>query len=492
MQNLYVNNLKITNENFRGFNFVHQLFNYMPDKEGRTYTEDMISQELSSLKEMRVKMIRSFYGGSLCWDKEKNDWDFESEYMQAFYKNCKDMEKLGIEIGITPQWSFGGFLRGEIKDNFENGISLYKSGFTVKDDIEATAENFQRFIKLSVEAFEKHDIHNIKYFFAFTECNNSMRFGEDRTLPMNVRRDYPKLIPLFDKFISALDQGLKDAGKRDEYKIVAPCDNWRADDGSEPYSILVKHCLEHLSEKIDIIGSHNGYDRNADYRDDRYYSLPFIKICDPMERCKDAGKEYWVDEYNVAINQYTGEKKLITNNDPYKGLAFGAMTNSIMNMGDVSNIFIWTFSDQQWPNSKSGGEFVDGVHICGYYRNLLEERSPRPAWYACSLISRYVGSGKLFRCRIGDKIYISAIQRHDGNITVVVTNYSEKQQDIRVNFEKSLEGKTFYRHLYNPETVSPTPQCKIIEYDQIITDVNENFENCLPPLSVAVFTTEKD
>lgn len=491
MQNLYVNNTKITNPNFRGFNFVHQLFYNMPDKLGRVYTEDMIQQDYDALKKMRVKIIRSFYGGSLCWDKEKNTWDFENEHMQAFYKNCKDMEKLGIDIGITPQWHFSGFLRGLVTENFENTVSLGVSGFTVENDIEATAKNFEKFIELSVKAFEDHDVNNIKYLFAFTECNNTFNGGKDKTLPIVERREYDRLCPLFDRFITALDQGLKNAGKRDQYKIVAPCDNWRADDGSEPYSILVKYCLEHLADKVDIIGSHNGYDRHLNYTDDRFYHWPFIKVPEPMERSKDHGKEFWIDEYNPALHgNYTSAAKRTTNADPYKGLAYGAMVNSIMNLEDVSNVMIWAFADQQWPDSTAGVGFDNGVLVCGYFRNLLEDRSPQPAWYATALVSRYVGAGKLYKCRIADKIYVSAIEREDGEITVVVTNYSEKDQEVRVNFEKSLEGRTFYRYVYNPETIVSTPECKLPDSDETIPNVGIDFVSTMPKMSMAVFTTE--
>ena len=104
MKKLFVNNEKIVTKGFRGINFIHQLYNYMPDKDNRMNTPELIELELETLKKMGVKQVRSFYGSSLSWDAEKGVHDFESVWMQAFYKNCLDLQELGIEIGITPQW----------------------------------------------------------------------------------------------------------------------------------------------------------------------------------------------------------------------------------------------------------------------------------------------------------------------------------------------------------------------------------------------------
>ncbi len=262
MQKLYVNNKKVITPNFKGFNFVHQMYEYMPDKFGRELTSEMIKLEYEIFKKMRVKNIRSFYGSSLSWDNVKKDYNFESKHMQAFYKSCLDFQNMGIDIGITPQWQFKAFLEPPFEGELPNGINIGRFGNVSKNSIEETAKNFEKFIERSVNEFEAHGIHNIKYFYCFTECNNTFlnQNKEEKVaqkMPVAKRREYEKLIPIFARFIEAIDSGLKAAGKRDKYKIVAPCDNWRADDGSEAYSVLVKYCLENLSDKIDIIGTHN-------------------------------------------------------------------------------------------------------------------------------------------------------------------------------------------------------------------------------------------
>jgi len=497
MQKLYVNNYNIVTENFRGFNFVHQMYEYMPDNLGRELTPEMIKLEYEIFKKMRVKNIRSFYGSSLCWDNVKKEYDFESPHMQAFYKSCLEFQEMGIEIGITPQWQFKGFLVPPIEGEALNTINIGRFYDAVENDIEATAKNFEKFIELSVKAFEAHGIHNIKYFYCFTECNNTFNgenkeLGKQLGLSSLLKRDYLKLVPIFRRFIEAVDNGLKAAGKRDDYKIVAPCDNWRADDGSEPYSILVKYCCEHLADKVDIIGSHNGYDRNWNYRDDDYYALPPTKLSDPLQRAKAIHKDFWVDEYNVAMhNQYLSSQKRETNLDPYKGLALGAMVNSIMNMGYTSNLMIWTLFDQQWPDHNNDGGFDKGVLVCGYYHNLLEKMQPTPSWYSAALISRYVGAGEVYECKVGESTYISAIKRTDGEYTLVVTNYNNTYQTIKVDFAKGLGNKTFYRYSYNPATVQVKQGAELPSSDKSIDGVDTLLEDLIPAMSVAVYTTEK-
>ncbi len=495
VQNLTVNNKKVVNSAFRGINFVHQLFNYMQDTEGREYTPEMVKRELEMIKNLRVKIIRSFYGSSLSWNEEKQVHDFETPAMQAFYKNCKDMEELGVEVGITPLWCLKG-LSGSCNLQFvqNNRPSLYfLGGGEYGGDLEKNGKALEKFVEESVLAFERHNITNIKYLFCFTECNNTFMPLTDKSFGNFLkRRDYERLYPIYDRYITAVDQGLKNAGLRDKYKIVGPCDNWRADDGSEDDgSRLVEYTLKHLADKVDIIGSHRGYDRCKEFTDDLYYTTPFEKLGGVMQRAVDEGKEFWIDEYNAAIFAWTAPTKKLANANPYKGLALGALTNSILNMKGVSNVLLWTLSDQQWPCSHAGGEFEDGVHKCGYYPCLLKEDKPFPAWYAAAIISRYIGNGEVYECEIGNSLYVSAIKREDGETSVIVTNYNAEETDFNINFADAFDGKDFYRYHYNPETVVPTNEDKIPDHDKVFQKVTNSITDTLPGYTFAIYTTEK-
>jgi hypothetical protein len=250
MKTLKIDNSKIITKNFRGISYIHNAYEYMPDDWDRNLTEELIDFEIETLKKMGVTMVRSFYGGSLTWDEEKGEHNFESEFALAFYKACKRLGEAGIEVGIAPGWHMEGFWQGVPDEQKVYSVNLDHHGGFVKGDLEATAKNFEKFIEDSVKAFERHGVTNITHIFCFTECNNSFNNHPKLFRPRNSfeRREYDRLYPIFDRLITAVDQGLKNSGKRDQFKIVAPCDNWRADDGSEPISLLVKYCAEHLAD----------------------------------------------------------------------------------------------------------------------------------------------------------------------------------------------------------------------------------------------------
>lgn len=502
-QNLTVNNTKYTNENFLGFNFIHQLINYYPDLYNRVYDQKQIDHELDTMKKMGVKMIRSYYGSSLAWDPVKQKHDFENEWMTAFYQNCLDMQKIGVEVGITPQWDLAAMVDGTNSlptiNGWGQGIMGYikfktdENGKTVCD-VEGTADGFAKFVEESVINFESHGVYNVKQMFCFTEVNNLISKydpGEDTSTSLALR-DYERVYPLYDAMITAVHRGLVNAGVREKYQIVGPCDNWRADDGSEPYSLLTKYTIENLSDVVDVIGSHNGYNRAENYTNDTYYDMPFMNQSDPMYQALDAGKQYWIDEFNAAVNLYNAQEVAEAYRNAFKGTAIGATANGIMNMGGVSNVYFWALYDQQWPNNTGGGEFINGMHMVGFLPSLLNSTTPYPAWYTMSLLTRYVGQGKLFECEIGEfSVYISAIERNDGEITLLVTNYNAQEENIKINFEKSLGGKNLYRYLYNPVELKPAPGNDMIAADAVAKNVKTQFGDIIPAMSVAVYTTEK-
>lgn len=496
---LIVDNTKVSSVPFRGVNFIHQMFSYqLDDFAGRTYTDAQRAYELETMEKMGVKMIRSFYGSAYTYDAKTGTQVYDSERMKNFFKGCKAMDSIGAEVGVTPTWQFSSLVKNEVNTK-EVNASLGCPGIVVKDDWNATLKNYRDFMKNTVLSLKAHGVNNVKYFFAYTECNNTfndkLNINGEKSENSRDDREYEKIYPLYNDLITALDGALKDAGLRNQYKIVGPCDNWRADDGSEPESLLVRYTIDHLSDKVDIIGSHNGYDRANEYVDDMYYEIPFEKLEYPMVEARKVNKEYWVDEYNVAVNKYGYETVYEANKNPWKGVAVGAMTNAIMNMGDISNVFLWTLWNEQWPDNTGNdvdGEFNNGIQICGYLECLFETQIPTPAWYSVSLISRYVGTGHVYKGSTpGYETYISGIKRDDGEETFVVTNYAYENRHAKISFEKSLGGKTLYRYVYHAGQFEPVSGNEMIAADAVAKNVTTGFYDELPAGSVTIYTTEK-
>lgn len=479
-----IHNNEIINDNFRGVNYVYQLYNRMPDSLGRKYTQKQIQYEIDTIDKMGMNMIRSFYGSSIAWDPKEQRHDYDNEYMKAFYQSCNDMEKIGVDIGITMAWDLKGFFQEKV--SHKQTVDLYLNGYVVPGDYDATMRNFKTFVEESVRAFRSHGVNNIKYIYAFTECNNLYGNTIDT-------RNYDEVIPLYEKALIALDEGLKSSGLRKQYKIVAPCDNWRND---PEYSRLVRYTLEHLSDRADIIGSHNGYARSNDYIDDFFYDYAWDKPGVTMQEAQAAGKEFWVDETNVSLQEdlsNTPKEKRLNNKNKMRGVALGATINGMMNTGGISNLLLWSLSNQQWPDSiTNNAEFDNGVQALGFLPNLMESTVPTAAWYSAAMLTKYIGQGKVYGVTDDFGLYASAIERNDGEITVVVTNYNYTETVFDLFFDESLGGKTFYRYLYDSNNITPVPGNEMLKPDSVAKQVTTGFSDEVPGMSVAVYTTVKD
>lgn len=495
---LVVNNEKYVNENFMGIGYIHQMFSYQNDKSGRVYNDRQRELELETMKKMNIKTIRSYYGADYSWDPVTHTRDFESEAMLGFYKACKAMESIGVEVGLTAQWSLVHFLKGSSQNDNMGQFSL--SGL-LTDDFDETCKNYREFMRDTVLALKAHGVNNVKYFFAYTECHNTFNDGKDiNGNPTNSDQEdyeFERLFPIYDKAITSLHNGLIDAGLRKQYKIVGPCDNWVRSWSEVGYSPLVEYTIKELSDVVDIIGTHNNYAEGKDLTDDMYYDVPQERQEWTYKEARKASKPHWIDEFNIralpnADKAKAAERRAYADN-PIRGVAAGAMVNGILNYGYADNIFIWTLYDEQWPNNVASGigsEFDNGVQLCGYLPCLFETSRPYKPWYAMSLMSRYTGPGKIYECEVGFGLYISAMERKDGVITLIVTNYNMEEIPAEISFTKSIGGKNLYRYRYNNAEIEAAQGNEMIKADAVAEKVTDKFYDTIPPYSVTVYSTQ--
>ncbi len=489
------NGSKLVNDKFLGVNGVHMGFAFMPDKYGnRTPLQPWQQKaEYDRIADtMGVKQIRTFYSSSIAWDFNTNklEWDVnKNAYLSGFYDSLKAWQDRDVEVAMSAHWSLAAFIG--TAHTADGAGSFAGHGWYVANDLDTTLKNYRNFMKQTVLSLEANGIHNVKYLTAFTEGNNTYGGGGI------AQRKYDEVCALYAKAVTALDGGLKDAGLRNSYKIVGPCDNYRLDweyNDPEQYSIMTEYTLKKLSDKVDIIGSHI-YSRCNEYIEDNYYNNIETTMGKTYNMVAKSGKDFWVDEFNARINEEdsnTVEMSRASLKNPARGVALAASVNGIMNAG-ISNVFIWSMADMQWSDNTSvNNEFDTGLQIGGYMPSPLESMTPYYNWYALSMLTRYIGQGKVYQTELGLGLYCSAIQRTDGEYTVVVTNYNLMDTPVHVSFEKSMGGKNFYRHLYDMNNVVPTEDAEIIEASAKAKNVTTGFYDTLPGYSVAVYTTVAD
>jgi hypothetical protein len=409
--------------------------------------------------------------------------------------------------------SFMNAIKNELNNETkltENGAVAYRtSGKKLLDLNFAVASlrgaSEQIIINKFMDAYWEDPVTAIKWLFYTRDCREGL--GERRLFRIvlkHLAQDKPEVIravfnftPTYGRYDDVwclLDTNLK----KDVISVMAEQlteDKTNMKNG-KPISLLVKYCAEHLADKVDIIGSHNGYDRSSSYADKRaFYELPEAKLANPRDVAKSIGKEYFVDEFNVTLHStYAAYRNLQTYEYPLRGVAFGALVNKIMNMGDIHNMYIWALYSQQWPNLRGGtgvNEFIDGVHIVGYLHNLRHTKIPTYPWYAIAMITRYLKKGDVFLGDDNGNTFVSALEREDGETTIVLTNYEDDETEIELDFAKSLEGKTFYKYVYDTHSITPDENMEMIKCSGKIESVNDKLKDKVLGLSVTVYTTEK-
>jgi len=110
------------------------------------------------------------------------------------------------------------------------------------------------------------------------------------------------------------------------------------------------------------------------------------------------------------------------------------------------------------------------------------------------MLSKYMGGGegtKVYSSTSSNGVYISASKQVDGNWSVLVVNSNSSARDITVTFSSAI-NKTLYRHLYNPNTVTPDANAGIMKSDLVKPNVTTSISDNLPAYSVAVYTSIPD
>lgn len=519
---------------YRGAGSVlYEMYTYMPYKNKKNmFTEREAQEQFNRMQQIGISLVRTDYNTYMNYVAETGSWDFENtDYMKAFIKEGLELKKRNINIGIVPGWSHHAlvddtsaigskqlYVQPEVYD--ENGKYLigddmyysYKEGnkFNAAGKVmtkaewkqamnagfAATTANWTKWMKDSILTLRAKGLTNLNTIIMFTE-------------PCKVFWTAEKRLHHYECYVQsckAMDSMLKSIGLRSQFTLVGP--NTAVGSGvkdnipinynfkylekpEESYSECLAYMLENAADYLDVFSSHT-YFWADDPTKDTYYDEATIYASAWMNTMKLYGskKEYWIDEWATGIT----DGSYLYRESPFLGTQIASCMIALQEQG-VSNGIYWSLYNQQWPNNTStGGEFVQGIQMCGLANTLQLSTIPSTQYYAFALLSRfYSGMNRVYKSDYDSDmgVYFSMLGNQKGGTTFTVVNNNGDSVKAEISLEKSLNGATLYRHVYNPNTMKKNAVTQVIPANRAYRPVNGKLVDILEPGCVAIYTTEK-
>ena len=488
------------NTNYRGSgSIVYQMYTYMKYKNDfNEYTEQMAQEQFNRMQEIGIDYVRSDYNDWMTWNSNTNSFcDFNTDYYRAFIKEALELKKRKIDICVTTGWSLHGLIDNsssigsphlfvaadpgtpsdpdKLNDDNQNGEQTMGNW-------NATLHNWSTWMEQSILRFRAEGVTNLTGLLLFTEpCKWHWEDGY-RQYSFECETDCAR----------ELDYVLKKNSLRDKYQIIGPnqvIDYANVDDDVKLSAL--DYFLKNADDYVDVYTSHS-YVRAEDATNNIYYDqskLMFEPFMNYM-KANNNKKPFWIDEWNASE---TGHTQLYYN-CPWRGTQIGVCTAAIMNMG-ISNSILWTLYNHQWVNNTySGGEFTDGIQMCGLAPALNLSAVPSTQYFGFTLLSKYLkDKSNVYACEFDEygDVYISCAEGNDGEITVLVVNTNTSPSGFDLQFDKNLGGKKMYRHVYCPINARPYSDIQVIAADRVYNNVRNKLVDKLPAGALAIYTTVK-
>lgn len=477
---------------YRGFgSIVHQMYEYMPYKNKQNeYTEEQAQEQFNRMQTIGIDLIRSDWNTYMTYDASTQDFDFENTaYIKAFYKAGLELKKRNIDIGITTGWSHHALV--------DDSSSIGSKELYVEGDWNATLNNWLTWMEKSILNFRSHGLTNLNTLILFTEPGK-VDWNDTNAKNRGDGKDDAYRIDMWNKWIEcakALDASLKEMGLRDKYILVGPnqatySDGYRGNAGD-----FMKYVAERGGDEyLDVYSSHN-YVKPNDATQDTCYDFMQITykdyLLDQLRNEVGSTKPFWIDEWNVGEVGYAQ----LHRESPWRGTQLGVCATAIMEFG-IENSMLWTLYSQQWPNNtQSSGEFTNGIQMCGLALGLNFTTVPTTQYYAFALLSKFLSTTDIVYTVEYDNaygLYYAYATNKNGDITIIAVNaYSGGAQGFELEFEKSLGGKTLYRHLYDPTTCKADGTTQILPADRAYKSVENKLVDLLPTGGFAIYTSIK-
>ena len=486
------NNEKPLSERYGGMSgTVWHAFGFMKDdKTNRVYTDKMMDIELDRLENTGIHYCRTRYTSEWAWDPVAEKYDFNAKRFGYFCDYANALQDRNMEIVLSVGWHFGfvshiddhsideiTYLNGEGEDKFGESVGYDFSGLNSEDArMTRAARRFGHFYTETLNALRARGINNISHLLYMTEPSNSY-LGQEAGAENEA----------YVLFSRAFKQKLIETNVAHTVKHMGPNETSKTGD------ILFKYVVDNAPDLFDVYTVHD-YPHLRDTTVDVLYDIYGQTVDSFVQHAKNGGiwgkKEFWFDEYDVNYDGKEGGQ-----NNAYAGLqnVFG---NLIAQQKGIETTILWQLFDQLWTDhTNTGGEFLEGIHMCGDIPSLFKSATPYDQYYATGLFAKYNGykNGKSYRTSLHDDalmyegVYIGAVQLEDGNWTITVVNLNIDEAYIDVTFHKAL-NQTLYRHVFDSGKNVPTPDARLADADKCFKDVKTKLYDTLPGGSVTIYT----
>jgi len=355
--------------------------------------------------------------------------------MKAFYKWLNQMKKRNIDVAINSGWWF-------------SRSKIY------------TPEEYAKWVSEAVRQIViVHGFTNVKYMHLFTEPNSLVKYMGD-------------YVPEYTTYCRAIHEQLIADGNRDLIKLVGPNSCWHT---------WVPECTKQLNDVIDIYSDHVYY--NGDSLTTYNYYTTYLK--ESLDAVKKTGKQFWSDEYGIQIESY----RETSDYGNFLGQANAAFLNS-----GLQNSFLWLLFDQLYTDplnhTTNKDSFYDGLHKFGLLPWFSKDRTPRPAFYAFDMMSRYLGGSgtEVLKTKSTDNVFISATRQPTGTVSFLVVNNDRHSNTFTISFSEKIAGNV-YRYVYNPETINPSKDFITIQSDKSFKNLGVTLTDTIPSRAVVIYTT---
>lgn len=488
----------------------HAYGHMLDDKTGRVYTDAQLTTELDRLQDAGIRYARTRFYSAWFWDNNGFNWN--TKRANYFYNYCRNLDKRDISVMLQVGWHLGCFT------HIENG-SIDEVAYITKSESypgdwygETTGYDFSKCQNSEYQRMAKESLR-FAHFYAETLRQTKARginnishliyFTEPSYATSIVGKVTSKYHPSYNKeggsadeyifIVKTFQDKLKEEGVYDLVKHVGP------NQGSIKHGDgLLRYMLERgYSDMFDVWTAHF-YPESAVGSDHVYHNIcdgVFRSYLAPLKEYNIYGKkEFWVDEFYARSK---AEKLAV--DSAWSGLKTVVGAISAQQLG-INNISLWQIFDQLWTDQRNtGGEFVDGIHVCGSAPSLFTSDVPRRQYYFVSLFGKYNGykNGEAYRTNNTEikaknsYIHIGATKTENGEWTITVINAGPTKYRVIIDFDKAI-NQTLYRHSVDTATITPNNTAKLAGADKTFSGVTTRFADVINAGSMAIYTGIKD